>query len=262
MPAQIFRQWTDEPTDPNRTQGYGVVPVMRILMAVLVTVSSGPLSAQLSAQAVVLDEGSFLVEIGGRPVGTESFRIRRSGFGENAQVIAQGTLELDRGDGDQTVQSALGTVGIGMSLDAYQVKVSGLGELQVLLQRRGDRLVSETTSEAGVEEREYRRPSSRTPTVLLDRFLAHHYFFLGPYQHPGETGVSIIHPRPGGQAEGVLRMAAVEPISVGDRTLQAQRLQLVLAGAVHELWLDSQNRVLRVEIPGEDYVAVRRDPPD
>jgi hypothetical protein len=201
------------------------------------------------------------VEIGGRTVGTESFRIRRSGFGENAQVIAQGTLEIAMEGGDQTVQSALGTVGIGMSLDAYQVKVTGPGELQVFLQRRGDRLVAETTSDAGVEERQYRRPSARTPTVLLDRFLAHHYFFLGPYQNLGETRISIIQPRPGGQAEGVLRMASVEPVSLGDRTIQAQRLQLVVAGGVHEIWLDSQNRVLRVEIPGEGYVAVRRDPP-
>ena len=91
-----------------------------------------------------------MVEIGGRAVGTESFRIRRSGFGENAQVIAQGSLVLTREGGKQTVQSALGTVGVGMSLDAYQVKVSGSGELQVRLQRRGDRLVAETTSEAGV----------------------------------------------------------------------------------------------------------------
>ena len=234
---------------------------MRVLSALLLFAGSLHFSTALSAQAVVLDEGSFLVQIGGRTVGNESFRIRRSGFGENAQVIAQGTLELASGSGNQTVQSALGTAGVGMSLDAYQVKVSGSGELQVRLQRRGDRLVAETTSEAGVEEREYRRPSPRTPTVLLDRFLAHHYFFLAPYQRPGESRVSIIYPRPGGQAEGILRMASVEPISLGDRTLQAQRLQLVLAGAIHEIWLDSQNRVLRVEIPKDDYVAVRRGPP-
>ena len=137
--------------------------VMRIVSALLLVVGSLPVSTALPAQAVVLDEGTFMVEIDGRTVGTETFRIRRSGFGENAQVIAQGSLELTREGGKQTVESALGTVGVGMSLDAYQVKISGSGELQVRLQRRGDRLVAETTSEAGVEEREYRRPSSRTP---------------------------------------------------------------------------------------------------
>ena len=219
------------------------------------------IAGPLRAQTVLLDEGSFVVEIGGRSIGTEDFRIRRSGFGENAQVIAQGTLEIAEDGGQQTIQSALGTVGIGMKLDAYQVKVSGPSELQVLLQRRGNRLVAETTSGAGVEEREYRRPSTRWPTIILDRFMAHHYFFLGPFQNPEESSISIVRPRPGEQAEGVLRMASVEPLSVGGRTLQAQHLQLVLGGAIHDVWLDSQNRVLRVEIPAEDYVATRLAPP-
>lgn len=235
---------------------------MSISTALLVIIASFPASAHPLPQAVVLDEGSFLVEIGGRPVGTETFRIRRSGFGENAQVIAQGNLELTQGAEKETVQSALGTVGLAMTLDAYQVKVTGPRELQMILQRRGDRLVSETTSKAGVEERQYRRPSERAPTVLLDRFLAHHYYFLGQYQNPEGSRVSIIYPQLGGQADGVLHMSSVEPLTFGERTLQAQRLQLVLAGAVHEIWLDSQNRVLRVEIPGEGYVAVRRAPPN
>ncbi len=255
------RNGTDNATRPKRTVEIGVVRVMRNLTVSLFFAACVSFAGPVWAQAVLLDEGSFVVEIGGRAIGTESFRIRRSGFGDNAQVIAQGTLEIAGDAGRQTIQSALGTVGIGMTLDAYQVKVTGAGELQVLLQRRGDRLVAETTSDAGVEEREYRRPSTRRPTIILDRFMAHHYFFLGPYQNLGESSVSIVRPRPGGQTEGVLRMASVEPLSVGDRTLQAQRLQLVLEGAIHELWLDSQNRVLRVEIPGEDYVAARLAPP-
>jgi len=48
----------------------------------------------LSGQAVVLDEGTFFVEVGGRRIGTETFRIRRMGFGDNTQVIAQGSLDL------------------------------------------------------------------------------------------------------------------------------------------------------------------------
>lgn len=234
---------------------------MRTLALPLFLALSLATPGPLSAQAVVLDEGSFLVEVAGQAIGTEQFSIRRSGFGENAQVIAQGTLELSRDGRRQTIRSALGTVGVGMSLDAYQVRVSGSGELQVRLQRRGDRLVAETSSGAGVEEREYRGPSARTPTVVLDEFFAHHYYFLAPFQKPGETRVSIIRPRPGGQVAGVLRMASVEPVTVGNITLQAQRLQLVLEGTVHEVWLDSQNRVLRVEIPAHDYVAVRRSPP-
>lgn len=214
-----------------------------------------------TAQAVEVDAGTFIVELGGRAVGTETFRIRRSGFGDNARTIAQGSLELVEDGLTQTIQSLLGTLGMGMSLDAYEVKVSTPSELSILLERRGTRMVSATSSEAGVEEREYRQALPHTPTVVLDRFFAHHYFFVAPYQTPGGSRLSAILPRPGGQSTGTLRMTTVEPIIVGEVTIQAQRLELRLDGAVHDIWLDGQNRVLRVQIPSQDYVAMRRDPP-
>jgi hypothetical protein len=215
----------------------------------------------LSGQAVVLDEGAFFVEVGGRRIGTETFRIRRMGFGDNTQVIAQGSLDLVEAGESRVIESALGAVGMGMSLDAYQVKVASRSELQVRLQRQGDRLIAETTSDAGKEEREYRRLSSQTPTVLLDRFFAHHYFFIAQHQRPGETRISIIRPRPGGQVTATLRMLGVQPIEFGAAPIQSQHLELVLEGERHEIWLDNQNRVLRVEIPSLEYAAIRREAP-
>jgi hypothetical protein len=213
------------------------------------------------AQAIEVDEGTFIVELGGFAVGTETFRIRRSGFADNARTIAQGTLDIVRGGSRQTIQSALGTIGVEMSLDLYQAKVSLPTDLSISLERRGNRMVSETLSDAGVEEREYRQAARQTPTVVLDRFFAHHYFFVGPHQTPSGTNLSAIFPRPGGQSTGTLRMTEVEPIVIGTATIQAQRLEFRVDGVVHDIWLDGQNRVLRVQIPSLDYVAVRRDPP-
>ena len=56
-------------------------------------------------------------------------------------------------------------------------------------------------------------------------------------------------------------MTTVEPLTVGATIIQAQRLELRLDGAVHDIWLDGQNRVLRVQIRSQGYLAVRRDPP-
>ncbi len=215
----------------------------------------------MAAQAVEVDEGTFIVEVGGRPVGTETFRIRRSGFGDNARTIAQGTLDIVQEGSRLTIQSLLGTLGAGMSLDAYQVDISSPSELSIRLERRGPRMVSATSSDAGVEEREYRRILPQTPTVVLDRFFAHHYFFVAPHQSPDGISLSVILPRPGGQSTGTLRMTTVEPLVVGGATIPAQRLELRLDGAVHDIWLDGQNRVLRVQSPSLDYAAVRRDPP-
>ncbi len=214
-----------------------------------------------AAQAAEVDQGTFIVEVGGRVVGTETFRILRSGIGDNARTIAQGTLEIVQDGARQNIQSLLGTVGGGMLLEAYQVKVSLPSEVLVRLEMRGARMVSETTSRTGVEEREYRQARPQTPTVVLDRFFAHQYFFVAPHQTPSGANLSVIFPRPGGQSNGSLRMTVVEPVTVGEVTIQAQRLELRLDGTVHDIWLDGQNRVLRVQIPSQNYVATRRDPP-
>lgn len=234
---------------------------MHRFLRLLLLVALFPVPCDLSSQAVVLDEGAFFVEIGGRRIGTETFRIRRAGFGDNTRVIAQGNLDLVEDGESQVIQSALGTVGVGMSLNAYQIKVSSPAELQVRLQRRGNRFISVTTSEAGKEEREYPRLSSQTPTVLLDRFFAHHYFFLAQYLQPEETRISIIHPRPGGQVSGILQMLDVQPVELGVISIQSQRVELLLEGERHEVWLDNQNRVLRVKIASLGYAAIRREVP-
>ena len=122
-------------------------------------------------------------------------------------------------------------------------------------------MVSETTSQAGVEEREYREALPQTPTVVLDRFFSHHYFFIAPYQTPSGISLSVILPRPGGQSTATLRMTNVEPVAVGADTILAQRLELRLDGAVHDIWLDGQNRVLRVQIRSQGYLARRVEPP-
>ena len=215
----------------------------------------------VSAQAVEVDRGRFVIVLDGQEVGTETFRIRRSGFGDNARTIAQGTLNIFEDGSQQTIQSALGTVGVGMSLDAYQVTISAPSELSISLERRGSRMVSETSSEAGIEEREYRQTLAQTPTVVLDRFFAHHYFFIAPYQTPSGISLSVILPRPGGQSTATLRMTNVEPVAVGADTILAQRLELRLDGAVHDIWLDGQNRVLRVQIRSQGYLARRVEPP-
>jgi len=235
--------------------------VLLVLSGGFVATGFGFLPGAVVAQAVEVDEGTFIVELGGRAVGTETFRIRRSGFGDNARTIAQGTLEIVQGGSRQMMQSALGTLGVGMSLDAYQMNVSAPSELSIRLEIRGGRMVSSSSSEAANEERENRQNQEQTPTVVLDRFFAHHYFFVAPHQTPGELRISAIFPRLGVQSTGTLRMTTVEPVTIGGATIAAQRLELSIDGAVHDIWLDGQNRVLRVQISSQNYVAVRRNPP-
>ena len=68
-------------------------------------------------------------------------------------------------------------------------------------------------------------------------------------------------PRIGEQDLAILSLGSVEPISIGSDLIQAQYLQLNIAGVIHRIWTDGQNRILRVEIPQKNYLAYRSPKP-
>ena len=53
------------------------------------------LPTALGAQTTTLDEGSFRFFLAGREIGTETFNIRQSGTGDDAVIIAQGSVVVD-----------------------------------------------------------------------------------------------------------------------------------------------------------------------
>lgn len=214
----------------------------------------------LTSQTTIIDEGTFIIEIEGRITGTESFKIRSSGSGAELRTVAQGDLVISTGEVTETIQSALGTLGPTMSVQAYQTRISP-SNLEINLQRRNNRLLAITSSDLYVEEREYRRLSSRTPTIILDEYFAHHYFLVLPHQFTESKEITAVFPRTGEQIPANLSLGSVEPISLGDTLVQAQYMRLDVGGVIHRIWADGQNRILRVEIPEEDYVAYRSPVP-
>ena len=68
-------------------------------------------------------------------------------------------------------------------------------------------------------------------------------------------------PRIGEQDLAILSLGSVEPISIGSDLIQAQYLQLNIAGVIHRIWTDGQTRILRVEIPQKNYLAYRSPKP-
>jgi hypothetical protein len=215
----------------------------------------------LVAQAVTLDEGSFVLEIAGRRVGTETFTLRRAGFGVNARIIAQGALELQSDTGRSSARMALQTEGTAMEIRAYQVDVTGANALRLRMSRSGDRFRAEIESEAGVEEREFRAIVGSRPVLLLDRWVAHQYYFLGRMMRSTDRDISVIAPRPGSQRNATLTSSGTEVLRLGETTLQTQRLTLRLDDEEHLVWLDDQNRVIRAEIPAIGFRAIRREIP-
>lgn len=204
-----------------------------------------------SAQTTVLDEGTFRLSVGGSPVGTETFSIRQSGSGANATAVAQGRIVLD--SGEQT-RALLQVQGPGLRPSAYQIEVSAPERQSISGQATGNRFRATIVSTAGEQMREYLASEG---AVVLDDGVAHqHYFLIAGLDD--QTRVPIIIPRQSRQISATVSAEGAEEIRIAGREVSARRFLIQPAGmAARTVWVDDQDRVLRVRIPDDDYVAER-----
>lgn len=203
------------------------------------------------AQTTVVDEGTFRLSIRGTPVGTETFAIRRSGTGPGATIVAQGRVVLD--SGEQT-RSLLQFEGPDLRPTAYQIEVTGPQTQSITGQASGNRFRATIVSTAGEQMREYLATDG---AIILDEGVAHqHYFLLSATD--GNGRLPIIIPRQSRQVPAQITDLGSEQITIDGRTVVTHRFRVEPQGlAPRIVWADSQNRVLRLQIPSEEYVAER-----
>ena len=211
-----------------------------------------PLS--LMAQSVMVDEGTFSVQLAGMPAGTEEFTIRRAGIGEEATVIAQGVIHLDQANGTTGLHSLLRTLLPDGNVSDYQLKVSGVESAELSLWLDGRRYSARFRTLEGEEEREF---LARPGTHLLEEGVAHHYYFLKDVREGSRT--PILEPRTRKQMQLLASPAGEEEIRVGTTRVVARRVTFGTGDDARSVWFDAQGRVLRVEIPFLGYVAQRQD---
>jgi len=224
------------------------IPLL-ILLAGLATSAAG-----LDAQALVVDEGSYAIEIDGTPAGLERFTIRRAGVLQEVREISSGTLTLGSGAAAVEVHPLLEVVGNARRVASYQVKVSGDGNPEVALRLAGGRYVASIRSRSGEEEREYRAlPGTR----ILEEDVAHLHHYLEDAS-PGQR-IPVIEPRTGRSFQLEVASVAEDTLRIGWRTVPARRMELTGGADSRSVWFDGQGRVLRVEVPARKYVAVRQD---
>ena len=209
------------------------------------------LGAPAAAQTVQLDEGSFRILVNGREVGTETFSLRQNGTGADAVVIAQGRVVLDANETTANVQLA----GSGLRLVAYDVELSGEDARRIRASVSGSRASARTVSSAGETMKEYLVSDG---AVLLDDGVAHHYYMIAKRAEAGASSTPILIPRESRQVQATISVAGNESVSAGGSTVTAKKIVVQPRGGdVRSVWVDAQNRVLRVEIPARNYVAVR-----
>jgi hypothetical protein len=212
----------------------------------------------MEAQSVTLDQGTFRITVDGREAGTENFTIRRSGSGEEAQVIATAEIQMQVPEGRADIRPALQAAGSDMAVSAYQVKISGAIQEEVYVTLGERRFLTTVRSERGEREREFRA----TPgTLVLDPGIAHQYYFLATRM--GESGGTfpVISPREGRQFDLRVTVVGSESVTIGGTSVQARRLRLEGGGGTRELWVNGEGRVLRLEHAETGYVAIRQSAP-
>jgi hypothetical protein len=203
------------------------------------------------AQTVRVDEGTFRLLVGGREVGTETFTIRQNGTGPDAVIIAQGRVVLEGSEVVANVQLA----GAGLRPVAYDLELRGGDARRIRGSVTGSRAAARTTSAAGETMREYLVTDG---AVVVDDGVAHHYHFLAMRFAAGATQAPIMIPRESRQVQATITAAGEENISSGGTNVRARRLNIQPNGGdARAVWIDAEGRVLRVEIPARNLVAVR-----
>ena len=225
--------------------------VRNIWLAGLLAAAGAPLAAQTET----LDEGTFRIMVSGAEVGMETFSIRRSGSGPDAVVMAKGRVVLDASRGGQQIQANVQLAGPTLRPAAYEVEVRGGDAQGIRATVRGSRVSARITSSAGENMREYLVSDG---AVLVDEGVAHQYFFLARRATGSTTNIPIVMPRQSKQVTASVTARGEESIQIGGKAVHARHLVVQPAGsAAVDVWADAEGRVLKVEIPSRNYVAVR-----
>ena len=221
--------------------------------ALLLLLSSVP----ALGQNVSLDEGAFRLLVNGEEVGREEFSIRRTGIGDQARVILQGTVEMEVQTGQLTLAPAMEAGGENLGVSAYQIKVSGAETTDIYVILSGSRYQSRVISSAGEQLREFRAgPGS----VLLDQDVAHQNYLLSPFlEAASSVSLTVLTPRAGRQTRMTLTFVGEEEIPVGRAQVLGRRFHVEGGQETRDVWFDEQGRILRVEVPSLGYVAEREN---
>lgn len=210
---------------------------------------------QAGAQTIVIDEGGFKLLLHGQEVGTETFYIRQNGTGENAVIIAAGKVVMDTARGSQTLNAQLEMSGSGLRPAAYQVQVEGANAERISGKVVSGRFSARIISSAGEQMREYLASDG---AVVADEGVAHHYYFLAQRLGTESARVPMIIPRQSRQMTATVSQRGSESVSIAGARVPGRHLVITVPGGPERhVWVDSQGRVLRFEIPSRNFVAER-----
>jgi hypothetical protein len=219
--------------------------------ALLLALTATPVFAQGGGRGRIIDEGTFSVTVASVQR-TENFRITRD---DNGLITATGQVLA----GSEQVTSSLTADSLGTPIK-YEIGVrNGTSQtLRVAVNVFSGRMTALSYDQRGDQSmREYHVPAGRC--FIVDDDLVHQLYFVAASKHTGP--LEIVSPAASHVVRPVLTAIGREPISIGGRSLTAERYSLADGQSRRDFWVDPQGRLLRVEIPSRQLVAVREEPP-
>jgi hypothetical protein len=215
------------------------------------------LATSLHAQAGPADEGTFRVSLDGRTVGTEEFTIRQTGSGVNIETLATGRVQLNLPTGMLELTTRLRASGLQADPVAYEVAVGGDSPRRIVGSLGAGRFSARIVGATGEQLREYVASSG---AIILDDGVAHQYYFLARRIRNGR--IPVIIPRENRQVMATVTDHGEEAVTIGGTTYNLFRLAVHPDGGTERhVWVDALNRVIRLEIPATNYLAVRTSVP-
>jgi hypothetical protein len=228
----------------------------RLLASFLSLLVLNPIQAR--CQNVSVDENAFRIYVGGKLIGREEFSIRQIGPTGQQRISLRGTVELDLPAGKLNLAPAMDAQAGSLAVSGYQIKVSGTETTDIFVSVSGNRYLARVVSTSGEQLREFRAgPGS----VLLDEGVVHHHYLLNPFLEDGSpVSLTVLTPRAGQQQRMTLSLVGREEIRVGGVLVPgARRFHMEGGDQPRDIWFDDQGRILRLEIPSQQYVAERED---
>ena len=211
-------------------------------------------SLEVRAQTRIADEGSFTISVNGRTAGRENFRITANSRGSVTEYMARADVTF----GDRRMTPELRTDAQG-AVVRYEVSTRSAGTTEKWDGAvSGGRLTANIVGGGGTAAREYIVPQG---ALLLDAEVVHHHWFLALRSRSGS--IPVVVPREG-NIRGNVTMSTVgqETLQIGNHDLPSTHLRATLSnGQVHDVWVDSSGRLLKVALPAKGLIAVRDDPP-
>jgi len=227
-----------------------VRPALLQALAVMVAITgvATPLHAQGGRQ---VDSGRFRITRAGQSVGTEVFAIRREA--SSLRSVARLTTGRDTALlSDRIVEARLQTDEEHEPV-LFELQVQRGDDLSLVGVRSGQRFRLRTRAAEGERWKEFLVPSGLV--ILPSGFVHFHHFLFR--QRADEQRLTALLPMEGVERRIRIGSQRADTVRAGGGRRPATRWEITVGEERRLVWRGPEGRILRVEIPADDWVAVR-----